>query len=55
MMTDFEILITAKANQLGVSTERLRMAIASRVVAGEADEDPVSLLLSITEQDVLPS
>ncbi|MBC7001772.1 hypothetical protein BIZ37_04335 [Photobacterium sp. BZF1] len=51
-MTDFEILMTAKAKQLGISIEQLRVAIANRVVAGESEEDPVSLLLSITERDI---
>lgn len=54
-MTDFEILITAKANQLGISSEQVRIAIANRLVAGDIEEAPVALLLSITERDIQTS
>ncbi|MEZ9919681.1 hypothetical protein AB4342_05905 [Vibrio breoganii] len=53
-MVNFEMMLAAKAEALGVSSEQILWVIAQRVVSGdiEPDDDQLGVLLGLTKEDV---
>ncbi|MCQ1061087.1 hypothetical protein LRP52_28870 [Photobacterium sp. ZSDE20] len=53
-MQDIELLLRAKARQLGVSTDDVKAALAWKIVSDDtvSEENPAELILSITKHDV---
>ncbi|MDD1782958.1 hypothetical protein LRP49_17435 [Enterovibrio sp. ZSDZ35] len=49
---EMKIILTAKARSMGVSVETIKQVIAARIVNGETEEDPVSMVLSIDDRDL---
>ncbi|MEZ9708711.1 hypothetical protein AB4254_08570 [Vibrio breoganii] len=53
-MNDFDYLLTAKAESLGVKPEMIKQTLARMVVNGDIDfeDEPTSILLNLTKEDL---
>ncbi|MDD1829643.1 hypothetical protein LRP52_46690 [Photobacterium sp. ZSDE20] len=53
-MVNFDMMLAAKADALGVSSDQILWVIARRVVNGDIDpdDDQLSVLLALTREDV---
>ncbi|MEZ9131874.1 hypothetical protein AB4143_05175 [Vibrio breoganii] len=53
-MNDFDYLLNAKAESLGVKAETIKQTLARMVVAGDIDfeDEPTSILLALKKEDL---
>ncbi|AXY00946.1 hypothetical protein D1115_06595 [Vibrio alfacsensis] len=50
--SELQLILAAKARRLGVSISVIQQVIAERIVDGDTEEDPVTMVLSVTNRDI---
>ncbi|MCQ1060072.1 hypothetical protein LRP52_34260 [Photobacterium sp. ZSDE20] len=49
---ELELILVAKARRMGVPVNALKEVIAMRIVDGDTEEDPVAMVLSVSNRDI---